>query len=130
NGCGSLIGESLAATLAWSGAEDEAVKLLSSLAAGAAVLGPAMITRDPLYFVPLENNAAYRALAARLEARMQATRSARGPAGEDGGREPPAGPVRRTWLPARRHQVRLKHRIASHMRHFPVLHLENLHHAM
>jgi hypothetical protein len=36
-------------------------------------LGPARITRDPIFSVPLARNARYRALADRLEEQMRST---------------------------------------------------------
>jgi TolB-like protein len=56
---------------AWAGAEDEAAELLEQLAVLKPGLSPAEITRDPLYFIPLAENARYRTLAARLEEEMK-----------------------------------------------------------
>jgi len=63
----------VAAVLAWSGAEDRAADLLASLAATAPGPGPAIMTRDPLFTLPLAHNARYQQLVARLEAQMKAT---------------------------------------------------------
>jgi TolB-like protein/DNA-binding winged helix-turn-helix (wHTH) protein len=56
-----------AAVFAWSGAQDEAVKLLHSLAYDIPVIGAAAVARDPFYTVPLALNAEYRKLQAALE---------------------------------------------------------------
>jgi TolB-like protein/DNA-binding winged helix-turn-helix (wHTH) protein len=61
---------------AWSGAGDSAVDLLETLTSDAPGIGPAQVTRDPLFSVPLVNNARYLALEARLEAEMAANVSA------------------------------------------------------
>jgi hypothetical protein len=63
-----------AAAYAWSGAEEQAVALLEEYSKARPGPGPAMITRDPLFTVPLARNARYRALADRLEAQMRSTR--------------------------------------------------------
>jgi len=63
-----------AAILAWSGNQDEAAGLLETLGTGIPGLAPASITRDPVYAMPLKDNARYQALSARLEAQMAATR--------------------------------------------------------
>lgn len=60
-----------ARVLAWAGADEEAVTLLEQLAIAKPGLGPAEITRDPLYSIPLANNQRYQALGARLELEMQ-----------------------------------------------------------
>jgi TolB-like protein len=65
---------SAAAVFAWAGAPDEAMDLLEQLATVEAGLGPAEITRDPLYAVPLADNARYKALSKKLEAQMAATK--------------------------------------------------------
>jgi TolB-like protein/DNA-binding winged helix-turn-helix (wHTH) protein len=62
-----------AAACAWSGAEDEAVALLEEYSSATPGPAPALITRDPLFNVPLARNARYRALADRLEAQMRST---------------------------------------------------------
>ena len=62
---------STAMTFAWSGAHDEAVDLLEELSTSAPGPGPAWITRDPLFGVPLAQHPRYRALSDRLEAQMQ-----------------------------------------------------------
>jgi hypothetical protein len=56
-----------AAVFAWAGAEDEAVKLLRSLAYEVPVIGAAAISRDPIFAMPLADNAAYRELQSALE---------------------------------------------------------------
>lgn len=60
-----------AQVLAWTGAKDEAVTMLEQLN-GPGGLAPAYITRDPVFTVPLADNARYRALKAKLEAQMAA----------------------------------------------------------
>lgn len=60
-----------ARVFAWAGAEDEAVALLEQLAILNPGLGPAEITRDPLYSIPLARNARYQALVTRLELQMK-----------------------------------------------------------
>ncbi|HSC07450.1 MAG TPA: winged helix-turn-helix domain-containing protein [Steroidobacteraceae bacterium] len=64
----------VAAAYAWSGAEDEAVALLEEYSSATPGPGPALITRDPLFSVPLGRNERYRALASRLEAQMRSTK--------------------------------------------------------
>lgn len=59
-----------AAIFAWAGASDEAVVLLENLSKGFPGLGPAEITRDPLYSIPLANNARYKILERKLEAEI------------------------------------------------------------
>jgi hypothetical protein len=59
-----------ASIFAWAGAEDEAVALLEDLSKGLPGLGPAAITRDPLYAVPLKNNSRYKILEKKLEAEI------------------------------------------------------------
>lgn len=58
--------------LAWAGAQDEAVGLLAGLSSGFPGVGPAEITRDPLYRVPLVNNPRYKALEQKLELEIAA----------------------------------------------------------
>lgn len=58
--------------LAWSGAHAEAVKLLESLTRDYPGIGPAAVSRDPSFSVPLESNAQFRALAQKLEAKVRA----------------------------------------------------------
>jgi TolB-like protein len=70
----SAVTAAAAAVLAWADAADEAVALLEELSRVEAGLGPAEITRDPLYHVPLADNPRYRALKEKLEAQMAATR--------------------------------------------------------
>jgi len=55
---------------AWSGAEEEAVDLLDSLSTNYPGLGPAEITRDPLYSIPLAKNHRYKILEKRLESEI------------------------------------------------------------
>lgn len=62
-----------AAAYAWSGAEDEAATLLEELSTATPGAGPAWITRDPTYNVPLAKNPRYRALADRLEAQVRSS---------------------------------------------------------
>jgi hypothetical protein len=61
-----------ARVLAWSGAQDEAAALLDELADATPSDGPAKITRDPLYAVPLAGNKRYEQITDRLEARIRA----------------------------------------------------------
>ncbi|MET0378767.1 MAG: winged helix-turn-helix domain-containing protein [Spongiibacteraceae bacterium] len=61
-----------AAILAWAGMGDEAVELLEGLSKGYPGVGPAEITREPLYSVPLAKNARYMALEKKLEAEIAA----------------------------------------------------------
>jgi TolB-like protein/DNA-binding winged helix-turn-helix (wHTH) protein len=61
----------MARVLAWAGAKDEAVALLEELSSGYPRLGPAEITRDPLYSVPLSDNRRYKALEKKLEAEIE-----------------------------------------------------------
>lgn len=56
-----------ARVLAWSGASDEAVKLLVRLSTRYPGVGPAAITRDPLISMPLAEHAGFRQLAQQLE---------------------------------------------------------------
>jgi TolB-like protein/DNA-binding winged helix-turn-helix (wHTH) protein len=56
-----------AAVFAWAGAQDEAVKLLHSLAYDIPVIGAAAVARDPFYTAPLARNAEYRKLQDALE---------------------------------------------------------------
>jgi TolB-like protein len=62
-----------ARVLAWSGAQDQAAALLDELAEATPSDGPAKITRDPLYSVPLAGNKRYEQLTDRLESRILAT---------------------------------------------------------
>jgi tetratricopeptide (TPR) repeat protein len=59
---------------AWCKKPDEAVRLLEQLATRPLGLGPALITRDPLYSRPLGAHAGYQTLAAKLEKEIRATR--------------------------------------------------------
>ena len=53
--------------LAWAGSQDAALDLLETLATQSPGIGPAEIVRDPLYEIPLRENARYREMAGRLE---------------------------------------------------------------
>ena len=55
---------------AWAGAEDEAIQLLEKISTGFPGLGPAEITRDPLFSIPLAKNVRYQALEKKLEAEI------------------------------------------------------------
>jgi TolB-like protein/DNA-binding winged helix-turn-helix (wHTH) protein len=57
---------------AWAGAAQDCDALLDQLSAAVPGLPPAVITRDPLFAVPLANDAGYRAITARLEAQIGA----------------------------------------------------------
>ena len=59
----------------WSiaGTADDAVALLEALTTAKPGFGPAMIVRDPLYTMPLADNAGYRALTSRVEAELRRT---------------------------------------------------------
>jgi TolB-like protein/DNA-binding winged helix-turn-helix (wHTH) protein len=64
----SLYATILAARIyAWAGAEEAAVDLLEQLSTGSISIGPAFITRDPLYAIPLANNEKYKELSKKLE---------------------------------------------------------------
>jgi TolB-like protein/DNA-binding winged helix-turn-helix (wHTH) protein len=56
---------------AWSGAHEKADALLEELATSTPGVPPAEITRDPLYAVPLNEDAGFQALRARLEDQMR-----------------------------------------------------------
>ncbi|HXZ68445.1 MAG TPA: hypothetical protein VEH07_07660, partial [Alphaproteobacteria bacterium] len=60
--------------LAWAGDEDEAAALLETLGLGVPGIAPAQVARDPIFTIPLANNARYRALKAKLDAQMAATK--------------------------------------------------------
>jgi TolB-like protein/DNA-binding winged helix-turn-helix (wHTH) protein len=60
----------LAKVFAWAGAEEEAVVLLEEIATQHPMLGPAEITRDPVYSIRLAANARYQALERKLEAEI------------------------------------------------------------
>ena len=60
-----------ARTYAWAGAGDAAVDLLETLAAGSTTLGPAEISRDPFFTIPLADNPRYRKLANELEKQLE-----------------------------------------------------------
>jgi hypothetical protein len=73
-------GRALAARiLAWAGAGDAAVDLLEQLSTQFPMIGPAEITRDPLYALPLAGNARYQALERKLEAEIVANQQWRDP---------------------------------------------------
>ncbi len=57
---------------AWSGAGDRAVALLEQLTSDVPGIGPAQVTREPLFSVPLATNARYFGLKERLEAEIAA----------------------------------------------------------
>lgn len=59
-----------ARVLAWAGDHDGALDLLDSLAAGFPGLGPASISREPLFEVPLSGNPRWQALRSRLEGQL------------------------------------------------------------
>lgn len=63
-----------AQVLAWSNAKDEAIDLLEELGQPSSALAPGLITRDPVFTVPLEGNARYKALSQKLETQMAATK--------------------------------------------------------
>ena len=76
----SLYARSLAARiLAWADAGDEAVTLLETLSNQFPMIGPAEITRDPLYAIPLAGNARYKVLERKLEAEIAANQRLRDP---------------------------------------------------
>jgi tetratricopeptide (TPR) repeat protein len=73
-------GRALAARiLAWAGDGDAAVDLLEQLSTQYPMIGPAEITRDPLYALPLAGNARYQALERKLEAEIVANQQWRDP---------------------------------------------------
>ena len=65
-------GHGVAAAYAWSDAAEEAVAVLEALAVAQPPFSPGLITRDPLFCVPLAGNVRYRALVDRTEAQMRA----------------------------------------------------------
>lgn len=65
---------SIAETLAWAGAKDEATALLERLTSESPGIAPAYAVRDPRFDIPLADNARYQALKAKLEAQMAATK--------------------------------------------------------
>jgi len=69
-----LIAISSARVYAWCGSADEAIELLEELASLRPPVQPALLTRDPLYAVPLARNSRYRTLATRIEAQLAATK--------------------------------------------------------
>jgi TolB-like protein/DNA-binding winged helix-turn-helix (wHTH) protein/Tfp pilus assembly protein PilF len=73
-------GRALAARiLAWAGASDAALDLLEQLSTEYPMIGPAEVTRDPLYAIPLAGNARYRVLERKLEAEIAANQQWRDP---------------------------------------------------
>lgn len=68
-----------ARVLAWAGRGDEAVHILEQLSTEFPMVGPADVTRDPLYALPLAGNARYQALERRLEAEIAANQRLRDP---------------------------------------------------
>jgi hypothetical protein len=65
--------QTLAARIfAWAGADREAVNLLEQLSTQFPMLGPAEITRDPFYGIPLRNSVRYQALVQKLDAEIAA----------------------------------------------------------
>ncbi|HET9474920.1 MAG TPA: hypothetical protein VFO82_13565 [Steroidobacteraceae bacterium] len=65
--------------LAWADAGDEAVALLEQLSIAYPMFGPAEITRDPLYSIPLSGNTRYKVLERKLEAEIAANQRLRDP---------------------------------------------------
>lgn len=65
--------------LAWADAGNEAVALLEQLSSAYPMFGPAEITRDPLYSIPLSGNARYKVLERKLEAEIAANQRLRDP---------------------------------------------------
>jgi TolB-like protein/DNA-binding winged helix-turn-helix (wHTH) protein len=59
---------------AWAGAQAKAVAILEELSTSVPGMQPARITRDPMYSVPLANNARFQSLVKKLEAQMAATK--------------------------------------------------------
>jgi TolB-like protein/DNA-binding winged helix-turn-helix (wHTH) protein len=55
---------------AWAGAHEQAMELLEALSSSYPGVGPAAIVRDPLFSVPLAQNARWKALASTLEAQI------------------------------------------------------------
>jgi len=58
---------------AWCGGQDEGIELLRQVSSGRPGVGPAMISRDPLFTVPLGKVPAFRELADQLEGDIRAT---------------------------------------------------------
>jgi hypothetical protein len=64
-------GQALAARIfAWADAHDESIALLEQMSSEYPMIGPAEITLDPLYAIPLAGNARYQELATRLDAKI------------------------------------------------------------
>jgi tetratricopeptide (TPR) repeat protein len=64
-------GQALAARIfAWADAQDESIALLEQMSSEYPMIGPAEITRDPLYVIPLAANTLYRELETRLDAEI------------------------------------------------------------
>lgn len=59
---------------AWCGGEDDAIELLRKISLGKPGVGPALVTRNPLFAVPLATRPAYQALSAVLEDQIRALR--------------------------------------------------------
>ena len=57
---------------AWCGGEDDAIELLRQISTGRPGIGPAMVTRNPLYTLRLGARPAYQALTAQLENNIRA----------------------------------------------------------
>jgi hypothetical protein len=68
-----------ARVLAWAGRGDEAVEILEQLSTEFPMAGPADITRDPLYALPLAGNARYQILERKLEAEILSNHRLREP---------------------------------------------------
>jgi TolB-like protein len=68
-----------ARVLAWAGRGDEAVEILEQLSTEFPMAGPADITRDPLYALPLAANARYQILERILEAEILSNQRLREP---------------------------------------------------
>jgi serine/threonine protein kinase len=73
-GLQSAAAQLAARVLAWAGDSAAAIDLLERLAVDEPGLAPALIARQPIYSVPLRDDARFRALVERLEAQMAATR--------------------------------------------------------
>jgi len=69
----AIAGGTAARVFAWAGEKDEAAALLEELSTAMPGPAPADIARDPVFTVPLADNARYQALVKKLEAQMAAT---------------------------------------------------------
>ena len=68
--------QALAARIfAWADAHDESIALLEQMSSQYPMIGPAEITRDPLYSVPLAGNEKYRTLERSLESEIVGNQS-------------------------------------------------------